>query len=92
MEPENRIKKCGFASMSLRERWEISSKGGRSSRDKGTLYRFTSEDCRNGGIKTSQDRDHMAEIGSKGYESARDNGTLHRFTSEDVRKAWKRAT
>jgi general stress protein YciG len=46
MEPENKKKKYGFAAMSPEKRREISSKGGEASRDNGTLYKFTSEDCR----------------------------------------------
>lgn len=46
MESENKKKKYGFAAMSPEKRREISSKGGKASRDNGTLYKFTSEDCR----------------------------------------------
>jgi hypothetical protein len=90
MEPENKKKKYGFAAMSPEKRREISSKGGKASRDNGTLYKFSSEDCSEGGTKTSQNKDHITEIGQKGGEASRNNGTLYKFTSEDCRKAWKR--
>ncbi|HEY9867166.1 MAG TPA: KGG domain-containing protein [Candidatus Obscuribacterales bacterium] len=92
MESENKTKKCGFASMSLEKRREISSKGGKSAHDKGTLHKFTSGECSNGGAETSQDKDHMVKIGRKGGETSHNKGTLYRFTAEDCRKAWKRST
>ena len=90
MKSEN--KKCGFAAMSPDKRREISSKGGKASHDKGTLHKFTPDECSDGGVKTSQNKDHAVEIGRKGGKTSRDNGTLYKFTSEDCRKAWKRST
>ena len=91
MEPENKKKKYGFAAMSPEKRREISSKGGKASRDNGTLYKFSSEDCSEGGTKTSQNKDHITEIGQKGGEASRNNGTLYkRYISSLLKIAGKR--
>jgi general stress protein YciG len=63
----------GFASMDLVKQREIASKGGKAAHEKKTAHEFTSEEAkkagRKGGIKVSQDREHMSLIGRKGGES-----------------------
>ncbi len=63
----------GFASMDPNKQRAIASKGGRAAHAKGTAHRFTPEEAREagrkGGLKVSQNRQHMAEIGRKGGKS-----------------------
>jgi general stress protein YciG len=60
----------GFASMDKDKQRQIASKGGKAAHAKGTAHEFTSEEAREagrkGGLKVSQNREHMAQIGSKG--------------------------
>lgn len=75
--PQNKKDKRGFASMDQEKQREIASRGGKAAHDKGTAHEFTSEEAkeagRKGGIKVSQDREHMAKIGRKGGESRSNN-------------------
>lgn len=63
------ISKRGFASMDPERLKEIARQGGRAAHQKGTAHQFTSEEAieagRLGGIKVSQDREHMRRIGSR---------------------------
>jgi general stress protein YciG len=65
--------KRGFASMDRAKQREIASKGGKAAHEKKTAHEFTTEEAkeagRKGGIKVSQDREHMSLIGRKGGES-----------------------
>jgi general stress protein YciG len=59
-------------------RREIASKAGKAAHAKGTAHQWTSEEARaagrKGGLKVSQDREHMAAIGQAGGEAkARSN-------------------
>lgn len=60
----------GFASMDLKRRLEVSSRGGRTAQRQGKAHKFTSEEAqqagRKGGATISQDREHMAAIGKRG--------------------------
>jgi general stress protein YciG len=62
----------GFASMDEAKQKEIASKGGKAAHEKGTAHEFTSEEAREagrkGGVKVSQNREHMSLIGRKGGE------------------------
>jgi len=60
----------GFASLSPERRREIASRAGRIAHALGHAHEYTSEEARaagrKGGLRVSQDREHMAEIGSSG--------------------------
>jgi uncharacterized protein len=60
----------GFASMDVDKQRAIASKGGKAAHAKGTAYEFTPEKAREagrlGGLKVSQNREHMAKIGREG--------------------------
>jgi len=60
----------GFASMNKERVREIASMGGVAAHAQGKAHVFTSEEAqkagRKGGLKTSSDRQHMAELGRKG--------------------------
>jgi hypothetical protein len=62
----------GFASMDQAKQKEIASRGGKAAHEKGTAHEFTSEEAREagrkGGVKVSQNREHMSQIGRKGGE------------------------
>lgn len=64
----------GFASMDESKQRQIASKGGKAAHQKGTAHEFTPEEAREagkkGGLKVSQNRQHMAEIGRKGGQSS----------------------
>jgi general stress protein YciG len=65
----------GFASMSKERRRAVASGGGKAAQATGRAHQFTSaeaRDCgRQGGLKVSQDRAHMADLGRRGGESRR---------------------
>ncbi len=56
---------------------QVTSMGGRTAHEKGTLHKFTSEETRKGGRKggatVSKDREHMAELGRKGGSKPKSN-------------------
>jgi general stress protein YciG len=60
----------GFSFLSPERRREIASMGGKAAHIKKTAHRFTAEEARRagqiGGMKVSQNRQHMSEIGMKG--------------------------
>lgn len=66
----------GFAVLSPEKRREIASKGGKKAHEVGTAHRFragygASEAGRKGGLKISQDREHMSRIGRLGGLAAK---------------------
>jgi len=69
---QNNKDRRGFASMDQAKQKEIASKGGKAAHENGTAHEFTSEEAREagrkGGVKVSQNREHMSEIGRKGGE------------------------
>lgn len=73
MEEQTMTKPRGFAAMSPEEQREIARKGGKVAQQRGSAHRFTSHEARDagrkGGIRVSQNRDHMAEIGRRGGQS-----------------------
>lgn len=72
MASENKsgISRRGFASMDPAKQKAIASKGGKAAHAKGTAHEFTAEEAREagrkGGMKVSQNREHMAVIGREG--------------------------
>lgn len=63
-------KHMGFAAMDPELQRKIASKGGKSAHLRGNAHEFTSEEAKEagskGGLKVSQDRNHMVEIGRRG--------------------------
>ena len=55
----------GFAAMDAERQREIARKGGRAAHEQGTAHQFSSEEAREagrkGGIRVSQNRQHMAD-------------------------------
>ena len=70
--PQQKTDRRGFASMDQAKQREIASRGGKAAHEKGTAHEFTSEEAkeagRKGGVKVSQNREHMSKIGRKGGE------------------------
>jgi uncharacterized protein len=68
----------GFAAMDAERQREIARKGGRAAHEQGTAHQFSSEEAREagrkGGIRVSQNRQHMAEIGRRGGEARSQTG------------------
>lgn len=69
--------KRGFASMTVEQRKEIASKGGKAAHAQGKAHKYTQEEAtsagRLGGIKMAQNREHMARIGRAGGKAAQAN-------------------
>jgi len=67
--------KRGFAAMDKAKQREIASRGGRASHQNGNAHEFSSDEAREagrkGGIRVSQNREHMAAIGRRGGERSR---------------------
>ena len=63
-------KRLGFAAMDPEKQREIARRGGEAAHRLGKAHEFTDEEARaagsKGGLKVSQDRNHMAEIGRLG--------------------------
>lgn len=74
--PEPKPKR-GFAAMDPKAQRKLAQQGGRKAHANGTAHKFTKDEARaagiQGGQKTSQDREHMAEIGRKGGASVSKN-------------------
>lgn len=64
----------GFGAMDREKQREIASKGGRAAHQSGHAHEFTPEEAREagrkGGMRISQDREHMREIGRRGGEES----------------------
>lgn len=69
--------KIGFAAMTRAKQLLIASKGGKAAHAKGTAHQFTTEEAKlaghEGGLKISQNREHMAEIGRRGGKAKSTN-------------------
>jgi uncharacterized protein len=64
----------GFAAFEEEKRLEAAARGGRVAHSRGNTHEFTPEEARSagaiGGLKTAEDRAHMARIGSLGGRRA----------------------
>jgi hypothetical protein len=73
MEAEG-TRRRGFAGLPLEQRQAIAAMGGKAAHVQGKGHEFTTEEAAAaghiGGVKVSQDRDHMATIGRKGGNAA----------------------
>ena len=66
----------GFAAMTLEQRRELASRGGKAAHAAGTAYTFSSEVA--------------AAAGKKGGKAAHAKGTAHEFTAEEAREAGRK--
>ena len=68
--PAPAVTRRGFGAMDPEKQREIARKGGRAAHARGKAHRFTAEEAkvagRKGGVRVSQDREHMAAIGRIG--------------------------
>lgn len=72
---EGERKRRGFAVMDREMQRRIASKGGKMAHLRHTAHEFTSAEARAaghlGGVRVSQDRQHMADIGRQGGRARR---------------------
>lgn len=76
---DQKTTKRGFAAMTPEKQRAIASKGGRVAHERGKAHEFTPDEARvagrKGGLKVSQNRQHMGRIGREGGKARRGGTT-----------------